>query len=76
MYPLCSHGRVTFPFPHPIGFTMMMASGPFTTSDSLDMAPLHDLLAVVSREGPSVLLLVNTHISSLSLSTLSTIFIR
>ena len=37
---------------------MMVAAGPFTTSDNLDMAPLHDLLTIVSTERPSVLLLV------------------
>ena len=37
---------------------MMVAAGPFSTSDSLGMAPLHDLLAQVSVEHPSVLLLV------------------
>ena len=37
---------------------MMAAAGPFTTSDSLDMDPLHDLLGVVGREQPNVLVLV------------------
>ncbi len=37
---------------------MMVAAGPFTTSDNLDMTPLHDLLKKVSMERPTVLLLV------------------
>lgn len=37
---------------------MLISSGPYTTSDSLDMTPLHDLLAIVSQESPNVLLLV------------------
>jgi len=37
---------------------MIAATGPFTTSDSLDMDPLRDLLSVVTREKPDVLLLV------------------
>lgn len=44
---------------------MLVSSGPYTTSDSLDMAPLHDLLSVVSQECPSVLLLVGGVSSSL-----------
>ena len=37
---------------------MVAAAGPFTTSDSLDMEPLYNLLEVVKREKPNVLLLV------------------
>ena len=37
---------------------MVMAAGPFSTSDSMDMTPLHDLLTAVERERPSVLMLV------------------
>lgn len=37
---------------------MIAATGPFTTSDNLDMDPLKDLLRVVEREEPNVLLLV------------------
>ena len=40
------------------GFTLLAAAGPFTTSDSLEMEPLKDLLRVVERERPNVLLLV------------------
>ncbi len=41
-----------------LGFSMMVAVGPFTTSDNLDMRPLHDLMAIVREERPSVLVLV------------------
>ncbi len=41
----------------------MVAAGPFTTSDNLDMEPLHDLLGVVRRERPSVLVLVSSRLS-------------
>lgn len=44
--------------PRGAGFTMLAAAGPFSTTDSLDMKPLHDLLRVVGEEQPSVLLLV------------------
>lgn len=37
---------------------MLAAAGPFTTSDSLEMEPLRDLLRVVEVEKPDVLLLV------------------
>ena len=42
-----------------IGFTMVAAAGPFTTSDSLEMGPLRDLLEVVEREKPDALVLVS-----------------
>ena len=41
------------------GFTLLAAAGPFSTSDSLDMAPLNDLIARVRGEEPDVLLLVS-----------------
>ena len=37
----------------------MAAAGPFTTSDNLDMEPLRDLLSVVERSRPDVLILVS-----------------
>ena len=37
----------------------MVAAGPFTTSDSLDMVPLSDLLKSVAEERPDVLILVS-----------------
>ena len=37
---------------------MIAAAGPFTTSDDLEMEPLHDLLKIVKTERPNVLLLV------------------
>ena len=36
----------------------MVAAGPFSTSDSLDMAPLTDLISRVREEEPDLLLLV------------------
>lgn len=42
-----------------IGFTMVAAAGPFTTSDSLEMGPLKDLLKVVAGEKPDALVLVS-----------------
>ena len=45
----------------------MVAAGPFSTSDSLDMTPLDDLIAIVKREGPDILLLVMTHYYIISL---------
>lgn len=39
---------------------LVAAVGPFTTSDSLEMEPLHDLLRIVENEKPDVLLLVWT----------------
>ena len=38
---------------------MMVAAGPFATSDSTEVEPLHDLLAVVASEEPDVLVLVS-----------------
>ena len=38
---------------------MVIAAGPFTTSDSLDMDPLSDLLRVVDTETPDILVLVS-----------------
>ena len=43
------------------GFSAVIAAGPFSTSDSLDMAPLDDLIAMVMEAGPDILLLVTTH---------------
>lgn len=37
----------------------MATAGPFSTCDSLDMAPLHDVIARVREEEPHVLLLVS-----------------
>ena len=36
----------------------MTAVGPFTTTDSLDLQPLRDLLELVQRDRPHVLILV------------------
>ena len=38
---------------------MVIVAGPFTTSDSLDMNPLSDLLRVVDAETPDILVLVS-----------------
>jgi len=38
---------------------MVIAAGPFTTSDSLDMDPLSDLVRVVDTETPDILMLVS-----------------
>ena len=38
---------------------MVAAAGPFTTSDSLEMGPLKDLLKVVAGEKPDALVLVS-----------------
>jgi DNA polymerase alpha subunit B len=40
------------------GFTAVVAAGPFCTSDSLDTTPLNDIIAMVKREGPDILLLM------------------
>ena len=42
----------------PPGFTLLVASGPFTTNDNFKYEPLMDLLQVVKRDKPSVLVLV------------------
>lgn len=42
----------------PTGFSLLAAAGPFSTSDSLDMAPLNDIIRQVREEEPNVLLLV------------------
>ena len=42
-----------------LGFTMIAATGPFTTSDNLEMGALRDLMEVVKREKPDLLILVN-----------------
>ena len=47
------------------GFSLLAAAGPFSTSDSLEMTPLDDVITRVKEEQPSILLLVN---GSLSLS--------
>ena len=39
---------------------MVAATGPFSTSDNLDMGPLQDLVDVVKREKPDLLVLVRT----------------
>ena len=39
-------------------FLMIMASGPFTTLDSLEYSPLKDLLEAVKQDRPSILILV------------------
>ena len=49
------------PLPTPIfttGFTMIAATGPFTTSDNLEMGGLGDLMEVVKQEKPDLLVLV------------------
>ncbi|KAL5466791.1 hypothetical protein EMCRGX_G030940 [Ephydatia muelleri] len=38
-------------------FTMVMAAGPFTTSDNLEMEPLQQLMRIVVTERPDVLIL-------------------
>lgn len=38
---------------------MIAATGPFTTSDNLEMGALSDLMEVVKREKPELLILVN-----------------
>ena len=38
---------------------MVAVAGPFTTSDSLEMDPLKDLLNVVAGEKPDALVLVS-----------------
>ena len=38
---------------------MVVAAGPFATSDSIEMDPLHDLLGIVRSEEPDVLVLVS-----------------
>ena len=51
---------------------MIAATGPFTTSDNLDMGALRDLMEVVKQEKPDVLVLVrivlNEDAEALSLS--------
>ena len=47
------------------GFSLLAAAGPFSTSDSLEMTPLDDVITRVKEEQPSILLLVS---GSLSLS--------
>jgi len=39
---------------------MVVAAGPFATSDSIEMEPLHDLLGIVRSEEPDVLVLVSS----------------
>jgi len=43
---------------------VITAAGPFTTSDSLDYAPLRDLMIRVIREKPDVLILVGPFVDS------------
>lgn len=43
-----------------VGFTAIVATGPFSTSDSLDMAPLNDIITITREEQPDILLLVKT----------------
>jgi hypothetical protein len=40
-------------------FSMMVATGPFTTSDSLLYEPLTDLISIVQRDKPDLLILVS-----------------
>ena len=46
-----------------LAFTMVVAAGPFATSDSIEMEPLHDLLAIVRSEEPDVLVLVSPQLA-------------
>ena len=39
-------------------FLMLMASGPFSTLDSLEYSPLRELLEAVKQDRPSILVLV------------------
>ena len=41
------------------GFSLLAAAGPFSTSDSLEMTPLDDVITRVKEEQPSILLLVS-----------------
>lgn len=41
-------------------FLMLVAAGPFTTSDSLLYEPLADLIKTVQNDKPDLLILVNT----------------
>ena len=41
-----------------LGFTMIAATGPFTTSDNLEMGALRDLIEVVKQDKPDLLVLV------------------
>ena len=55
---------------------MLCAAGPFSTTDSLSLDPLHSLLDVVEREKPNILLLVsqNPHPTGLSRINIYRIF--
>ena len=46
------------------GFTMIVATGPFTTSDNLEMGALKDLMEVVKQEKPDILVLVKLIVKS------------
>ncbi|XP_064393232.1 DNA polymerase alpha subunit B-like isoform X2 [Halichondria panicea] len=46
------------------GFTLMTAVGPFTTTDNLDLQPLRDLLELVQRDRPHVLILMGPFVDS------------
>ena len=43
--------------------TILVAAGPFTTSNNLDYAPLNDLLSVARKLKPDVLILVSSFVA-------------
>ena len=43
---------------------MIVATGPFTTSDNLEMGALKDLMEVVKQEKPDILVLVKLIVNS------------
>ncbi|KAK3749504.1 hypothetical protein QZH41_013471 [Actinostola sp. cb2023] len=47
-----------------IPFTMMVVAGPFTTSDSLMYEPLSDLISVVQKDKPDVLILLGPFVDA------------
>ena len=54
----CGDPLPTLIFTIILGFTMIAATGPFTTSDNLEMGALRDLMEVVKQEKPDLLVLV------------------
>jgi len=56
-YSLCNYYKYIL-----LAFNIVIAAGPFTTSDSLDMDPLNDLLRIVDTEKPDILVLVRSHV--------------
>ena len=50
---------MTFLYLFAVSFSMMVAAGPFTTSDNFSYEPLKDLMRAVQKDKPDLLIMVS-----------------